>query len=1124
MFKLENDTAWTEDLKNAFKHGITHCQINIKSNTTEEQESVINTPDFDENTKLVDAELIINRNTPNVGFIGSTVAKKLTVNLQSIDDDIPNMENQEIDFRIGADYNGDTYFINYGNFIVDKAPKNDDTNGKVSFTAYDYMIKFNKPYNPGTIFPCTLYNMLVELCTQAGVTLGSLSITNGNFMVENNQFKEKSCREVLQYIGQCAFSWAYIGQDNKLYLDFTVKDEEDVVDTITKNEYYSNKFKMANEYYGPIDKVTYGQMDIQGQEESYPSNETVAQHELIIYDNLFAYTTAKRHELIQAGSVLIGLKYMPIQELELCGLVYLDNNDYVEVQDMDGNSYYTYVLNHTIRYNGAVGDTIASEAQSLNEQAYFNTKSVGNQRTEIIVDRANGEINLIAEKTTDLTNPDSLASQTAALTVRVGNIESAISDIGDITTSGDSQEAVVTLEGINESEPVTLQVHPNSVSIEYLHPRATGLYPSSTLYLKNRSIRFTKLSQYNQTTDTNYTSYKKYYEKNNNVYTLLVAGTDYTVGDTISGTVYENPFFDYEIPGDLLYYDNENYDEFYLDYNTHTCQITKKCGYNADGTVYKLTNSRIDIYTYPTILLDDGDYEISLPSYNYGYLFARLMSKNIYTDQFYTKVQTNSLINQTASDINISVGQTLENYSTKTETQTAITAGINNFDVTVKRDYATKNNLNDTASTLQARINLKVNTADLISEINASADVITLNAGRLVINGGNFRLDSYGNMTCTNGNFSGTITSTSGTIGGWTIGANSISATNSRGNRVTLADASDTYQNFLIVRTGTGTTANPYQYPFYVRGDGTLYAEKATIGSSGSNRKINMLDGDITTTNNDGYKGVVVGGQSIDIYSYNSANNLVGTVGSWTVNNRQLMAVYAHAGDALDLGYYSGHSADTSMRIDASSNNNGIITVYKKMTFDNAPLYVYELRGTNGTIYLESPLFTAYQGNTGHTGYPMIGTYFDHKYYCGWDDSNLNFYVDNTWVGDLSDRRLKKEIELIQPSLKKSQPEIEKLINAIDKCQLYKFKADNRNGLISVGIMAQELIKACEEEKINPLDYKILQEIQYKLDEEEKYYTIDYTQYLLLKNEILQRKLNNLESEIEQIKETLWKK
>ena len=36
----------------------------------------------------------------------------------------------------------------------------------------------------------------------------------------------------------------------------------------------------------------------------------------------------------------------------------------------------------------------------------------------------------------------------------------------------------------------------------------------------------------------------KYYSKNSNTYTLLVAGVDYTVGSTITGTIYQEPEYD----------------------------------------------------------------------------------------------------------------------------------------------------------------------------------------------------------------------------------------------------------------------------------------------------------------------------------------------------------------------------------------------------------------------------------------------------------------------------------------------------------------------------------------------------------------------------------------------------
>lgn len=46
-------------------------------------------------------------------------------------------------------------------------------------------------------------------------------------------------------------------------------------------------------------------------------------------------------------------------------------------------------------------------------------------------------------------------------------------------------------------------------------------------------------TQFAVTTDTNYLENKEYYSYANDTYTLLVAGTDYNVGDAISGTVYQ---------------------------------------------------------------------------------------------------------------------------------------------------------------------------------------------------------------------------------------------------------------------------------------------------------------------------------------------------------------------------------------------------------------------------------------------------------------------------------------------------------------------------------------------------------------------------------------------------------
>ena len=115
------------------------------------------------------------------------------------------------------------------------------------------------------------------------------------------------------------------------------------------------------------------------------------------------------------------------------------------------------------------------------------------------------------------------------------------------------------------------------------------------------------------------------------------------------------------------------------------------------------------------------------------------MAKNIYTTQFYTKVETDSRINQKADEINLGVNQTLTNYSTTNEMNSAITLKANEINSTVSQ---------------------KVGKDEIISKINQSAESISIDANRININGtvsanGNFKIDTSGNMECNNAKVNG---------------------------------------------------------------------------------------------------------------------------------------------------------------------------------------------------------------------------------------------------------------------------------------------------------------------------------------------------------------------------------
>ena len=125
-----------------------------------------------------------------------------------------------------------------------------------------------------------------------------------------------------------------------------------------------------------------------------------------------------------------------------------------------------------------------------------------------------------------------------------------------------------------------------------------------------------------------------------------------------------------------------------------------------------------------------------------------------------------------------------------------------------------------------------------------------------------------------------------------------------------------------------------------------------------------------------------------------------------------------------------------------------------------------------------------------------------HSYFMEWHD-RLDFWVDTTNVGTLSDKRLKTEIKDID----------EDFIKAIEEIEMKQFKVANRNGLISFGILAQDLIEIFKRYNKNPFDYEIVYETRYRTDDDTIYYAIDYTQFLILKQKAMDMKLKKIEEE-----------
>lgn len=374
--------------------------------------------------------------------------------------------------------------------------------------------------------------------------------------------------------------------------------------------------------------------------------------------------------------------------------------------------------------------------------------------------------------------------KSTSLTQDIESIASQISDIADVTVSSSTTEATIAsseLQNVSASYPIRLEVHPVSDNISYLYPYS-GLYPSSTTYLKTRTIRFTNITT--------------------------------------------NEIFDYVLPDDLLYYDANTYDTFVADYENRTVQITKKCKYNADGSVGTQTATTTS-YSFADEIeanldLTQGNYEVSLLGYSSGYIFVRLMAANAYTAQYATKVELSSSIRQTKTDITSEVAATYATKDTTNSLSTRINQTVRSISLTandnetscglvikLKNEDGTElssesanitlsglvkiTDLSGTNSTTIDGSNIKTGTistnrlsSDVITTSNFSAQNINadnITSGTLTsraINNGNgtFSVTAAGALTATNATITGTITATAGEIGGCSISGGQLQIDN----------------------------------------------------------------------------------------------------------------------------------------------------------------------------------------------------------------------------------------------------------------------------------------------------------------------------------------------------------
>ena len=668
----------------------------------------------------------LNAVTPSYqGSILKSVMKEL-----DIDSNVDIPLNTVLKYEFGVKVNGEYEYLNFGNYIVYKSEKQEDTNS-YRITCYDKMLYSMKEYEDLNItYPITIREYIKSICDYIGINFKNY---NDNFANYDKKIPYElyldlgyTFRDVFDELSQVTASTICINDNDEVEIRY-INDTGDTID----EEYLKDVNVNFGEKYGKVNSIV---LSRSGQSDNiYLRDETSVEEngltELKIIDNQIMNFNNRDEFLPEILGKLNGLEYY-LNDFTSTGIVYYDICDRYNVKVGDV-TYSCVMFNDEILVTQGLQENVFTETPEETQTDYTKADKTDRKinQTYLIVDKQNQQIQAVISQT------DEQNQKIAQVTQTVEELNSKISDIADITTSAEDTDAKIEINEVNQSEPIRLVVRPIGENISNL-VISSNMLIDENFKLKQRIIRFTNV-------------------------------------DT-------NEVFEYSLPDDLWYYDSENYDEFILDYDGQSCIINKKVGLNQDGTTYILENPTTIEYDYPNgdnaIVLTEGNYTVEILGYDTGYIFARLMAKNIYTTQFYTKAETDSIISQTSQDITLNIDKKLENYSTTTQMNSAIQLSASSINANVSQTYSTKTELNNTTDILNndikeinASLELKVNEKDLISEINASADVINIKGNRFIVEADNFQMDKNGNMVCSNAKITGEVNSTSGNIGGWTI-------------------------------------------------------------------------------------------------------------------------------------------------------------------------------------------------------------------------------------------------------------------------------------------------------------------------------------------------------------------
>lgn len=323
----------------------------------------------------------------NGNFIGTFIFK--TIKFET--DATYNFKNKEFEYYKVVNNES----IKIGTFITTEITINDSTE-LVKVVGMDYGLKTQVKYESSLDYSTgeiTLLDVWNECCELSGLTSGINSFPNDDFIVDSDQFTGTGAliRDVFKGIAISSGNFVKVMNDDRVYLVFT-EQTNDIIEDYTDLEDKRDTH--------PWTCLRLGTSNIDGENVDYIDDDLVEQYGenwLILNDNPFAYTQAKKEELITAiFNHIKGFGYSAFNS-KLSFKPYLTCGDLVQFRNRNGTLVNSIILRYEHNYEEITLSAPSETSATVNYVYPLNAVDIAKD-AQVKVDKANVEIQNITQQ------------------------------------------------------------------------------------------------------------------------------------------------------------------------------------------------------------------------------------------------------------------------------------------------------------------------------------------------------------------------------------------------------------------------------------------------------------------------------------------------------------------------------------------------------------------------------------------------------------------------------------------------------------------------------------------------------------------------------------------------------